>query len=106
MSQECDVSLGEHFRQSAAVPAGEDLTRYPRTLDDDLNLCAAAGVHLVFAPPVEEVYPSSFATRVSVSGLTAVGAANSARAILMGYTDSRGQSCSACVHRTRALTLA
>jgi pantoate--beta-alanine ligase len=36
----------------------EDLDRYPRTLDDDLALCAAEGVALVFAPPVTEVYPA------------------------------------------------
>ncbi|HEX8781063.1 MAG TPA: pantoate--beta-alanine ligase [Nocardioides sp.] len=37
--------------------AGEDLDRYPRTLDDDLALCALHGVDVVFAPSVEEVYP-------------------------------------------------
>ena len=35
----------------------EDLDRYPRTLDADLELCAAEGVDVVFAPEVEEVYP-------------------------------------------------
>ncbi len=37
--------------------AGEDLDRYPRTLDADLEICAAAGVDVVFAPSTEEVYP-------------------------------------------------
>jgi pantoate--beta-alanine ligase len=37
--------------------AGEDLDRYPRTLDDDLELCEREGVDIVFAPSVEEVYP-------------------------------------------------
>jgi pantoate--beta-alanine ligase len=36
---------------------GEDLDRYPRTLAADLEVCAAEGVDVVFAPPVEEVYP-------------------------------------------------
>jgi pantoate--beta-alanine ligase len=36
--------------------AGEDLDRYPRTLDADLEVAAAAGADIVFAPPVEEVY--------------------------------------------------
>ncbi|MBU7598148.1 pantoate--beta-alanine ligase [Streptomyces sp. P38-E01] len=37
--------------------AGEDLDRYPRTLDADLALAAAAGADLVVAPAAEEVYP-------------------------------------------------
>ena len=36
----------------------EDLDRYPRTLDDDLAMCADEGVHLVFAPSAAEMYPS------------------------------------------------
>ena len=37
--------------------AGEDLDRYPRTLEADLDLCAASGADVVFAPSVDEVYP-------------------------------------------------
>ena len=37
--------------------AGEDLDRYPRTLEADLDLCAREGVDVVFAPGVDEVYP-------------------------------------------------
>jgi pantoate--beta-alanine ligase len=36
---------------------GEDLDRYPRTLDADADAARAAGVDVVFAPPVQEVYP-------------------------------------------------
>jgi pantoate--beta-alanine ligase len=36
---------------------GEDLARYPRTLEADLDLCRAHGVDVVFAPAVSEVYP-------------------------------------------------
>jgi pantoate--beta-alanine ligase len=35
----------------------EDLDRYPRTLDEDLAMCARAGVSLVFAPTAAEMYP-------------------------------------------------
>ena len=37
--------------------AGEDLDRYPRTPDADLELLAANGVALVFAPSAAEMYP-------------------------------------------------
>ncbi|WP_030757838.1 pantoate--beta-alanine ligase [Streptomyces griseus] len=37
--------------------AGEDLDRYPRTLDADLELAFGAGASAVFAPSADEVYP-------------------------------------------------
>ena len=60
----------------------EDLDRYPKDLDGDLAAAAAEGVDVVFAPPVEEMYPgfpSPPLTTVSVSGLTD-GLCGSARA--------------------------
>src|SRR5688572_23374693 len=35
----------------------EDLSRYPRDLKRDLNLCRAEGVDVVFAPGDAEMYP-------------------------------------------------
>ncbi|MCS7050626.1 MAG: pantoate--beta-alanine ligase, partial [Thermomicrobium sp.] len=46
----------------------EDYARYPRDLERDLRLVELEGVTLVFAPPVEEMYPPGFATTVVVSG--------------------------------------
>jgi pantoate--beta-alanine ligase len=48
----------------------EDFQRYPRDLEGDLAACEAAGVDLVFAPGLSEIYPPGEATRVRVSGLT------------------------------------
>ena len=36
---------------------GEDLDRYPRTLEADLMICADHGVDVVFVPDVTQVYP-------------------------------------------------
>jgi pantoate--beta-alanine ligase len=60
----------------------EDLDRYPRDLSGDLAAAGAEGVDIVFAPPVEEMYPGFPArplTAVSVAGLTD-GLCGSARA--------------------------
>ncbi len=42
----------------------DDLAAYPRTFDDDLAMCAAEGVDVVFAPVVDAVYPAGSSTRV------------------------------------------
>lgn len=42
----------------------EDFSKYPRTLERDLELCAAAGADIVFAPSNEEVYPKGYSTYV------------------------------------------
>ena len=48
----------------------EDLDRYPRTLDADLEVCAAEGVDVVFAPAVEEMYPGGFSHDSVADGVT------------------------------------
>ena len=48
----------------------EDLGRYPRDLDGDVEKCAREGAELVFAPSVPEMYPEGERTRVHVAELT------------------------------------
>ncbi|MGD9958489.1 pantoate--beta-alanine ligase [Nocardioides sp.] len=55
--QEADVVVVSIFVNPMQFGPGEDLTRYPRTLDADLDVCAAHGVQVVFCPTVTEVYP-------------------------------------------------
>ena len=48
----------------------EDLGAYPRQLAADKRLLKDEGVALLWAPPVEVMYPAGFATTVSVAGLS------------------------------------
>ena len=55
------VGLDGHVSVSVFVnptqfSPGEDLDRYPRSLEDDVEVCAREGADLVFAPAVETVY--------------------------------------------------
>ena len=47
----------------------EDLNRYPRPLERDLELCDKAGVDLVFHPQPAVLYPPDYRTFVEVTGL-------------------------------------
>ncbi|MEI6229880.1 MAG: pantoate--beta-alanine ligase [Actinomycetes bacterium] len=53
------------FVNPTQFSANEDFDRYPRTLQADIDLCAASGADVVFAPAVSEVYPTG-ATEVTV----------------------------------------
>src|SRR2546429_2059213 len=46
-----------------------DYTRYPRNEARDLAICKEEAIDIVFAPPVEEVYPPGFDTVVAVGAI-------------------------------------
>jgi pantoate--beta-alanine ligase len=46
-----------------------DLDRYPRDEPRDLSICEAEGIDLVFAPPVEEIYPPGSDTTIHVGAI-------------------------------------
>jgi pantoate--beta-alanine ligase len=48
----------------------EDFSAYPRDEQGDWQKLASARTDLLYAPPVEDMYPDDFATRVEVIGLT------------------------------------
>ncbi len=54
------------FINPAQFGPGEDLSRYPRDLDADLDLLRHHGVGFVYVPAVSEVYPEGFETWVDV----------------------------------------
>lgn len=67
-----DAVLVTVFVNPLQFAAGEDLERYPRTLDADVALLAAEGVDLVLAPTRDEVYPLRQEVQVSAGRLGAV----------------------------------
>jgi len=69
---ECDLVVMSLFVNPTQFGPGEDLDGYPRDRAGDERIAADAGVDLVYAPAVAEVYPPGFATAVEVGGLTDV----------------------------------
>ncbi|TMK66031.1 MAG: pantoate--beta-alanine ligase [Actinobacteria bacterium] len=70
--EDCATVVVSLFVNPAQFGTGEDLGAYPRDEQRDAALAAELGVDVLFAPPVEEVYPPGFDTAVSVGGLTDV----------------------------------
>src|SRR5271170_5760055 len=66
--EHCDVTVVSLFVNPAQFNERADLERYPRDERRDAQLAGAEGADLLFAPPVEEVYPRGFATSVEVLG--------------------------------------
>jgi len=66
----CDVVVVSVFVNPAQFGPNEDFNAYPRDLTRDAGLLAEYNVDYVFAPSVEEIYPSGFSTYVTVEGLT------------------------------------
>jgi pantoate--beta-alanine ligase len=54
---ECGFVVVTVFVNPTQFNEPADYARYPRTLDADLVFCKARGANVVFAPPVEEMYP-------------------------------------------------
>jgi len=54
--EQSDTVVVTIFVNPMQFSPAEDLTRYPRTLDADLAVCATEGADIVFAPSAEEVY--------------------------------------------------
>ncbi|MCL4110321.1 UNVERIFIED_CONTAM: hypothetical protein GTU68_006598 [Idotea baltica] len=69
---ECDFVVTTIFVNPTQFGPNEDFDKYPRTLEDDLAKCKAAGADLVFVPDVAIMYPKGSETTVRVAGPTEV----------------------------------
>ncbi|MBO4548702.1 MAG: pantoate--beta-alanine ligase [Abditibacteriota bacterium] len=52
--------------------AGEDLDKYPRTLDRDAAACREAGADVLFAPAAQDMYPRGFSSWAQTEGITEI----------------------------------
>jgi pantoate--beta-alanine ligase len=68
--EECDLVVVSIFVNPTQFGPAEDLDKYPRDLPRDQELCARAGVDLVFHPEPREIYPAGACTWVDVEGMT------------------------------------
>jgi pantoate--beta-alanine ligase len=70
-SKRADRVIVTIFVNPAQFAEGEDLDRYPRTEDDDLEKLRPFDPDIVFAPPASEIYPDGFDATVTVGGPSA-----------------------------------
>lgn len=68
-NQACDLTAVSIFVNPTQFGPNEDLAKYPRTLTADLAALATRRVDLVFAPPVEQIYPPGHDTFVEVGAV-------------------------------------
>ncbi len=62
--RDCDVAVTTIFVNPTQFAPHEDLQKYPRTLENDLDLLAGAECELAFVPSAQEIYPPGATTFV------------------------------------------
>ncbi|HWZ84415.1 MAG TPA: pantoate--beta-alanine ligase [Terriglobales bacterium] len=67
---QCDVVAVSLFVNPTQFGPTEDLARYPRPFEHDCELLEKEGVAILFAPPVDEMYPKGEGSWVVVEGLS------------------------------------
>lgn len=67
-SRECDLTIVTIFVNPTQFGPGEDFSKYPRKLTEDLELLGGHGAQLVFAPSTDSMYAAGHATHVEVAG--------------------------------------
>jgi len=68
--KECAPVYASIFLNPTQFGPNEDLSRYPRPLEADIDKLTSAKVDGLFLPDAREIYPSGFATYVHVEGLS------------------------------------
>ena len=69
-SEHAEQVVATLFVNPAQFAPNEDFDTYPRNEKDDRQMFQEAGADLLFAPPIEEIYPAGHVTKVHVEGLS------------------------------------
>lgn len=70
LRQRCDTLVTSLFVNPTQFEREDDLEAYPRDLEGDAKLADEAGVDVLFAPEVDEVYPGGSTSLVEVAGVS------------------------------------
>lgn len=62
--EKADKVIVSIFVNPAQFGPNEDFDRYPRILEEDLELCRQKGVEIAFNPNISEMYPEGYSTYV------------------------------------------
>jgi pantoate--beta-alanine ligase len=68
--KECSPVYASIFVNPTQFAPNEDLSRYPRPLEADVEKLAKSGVDGLFLPSAEEMYPAGFSTYLHVEGIS------------------------------------
>ena len=67
---DCSRVYASIFLNPTQFGPNEDLSKYPRTFERDVEQLNNAGVDVLFAPDAKEIYPVGFRSYVNVEGLS------------------------------------
>lgn len=67
--EECDICVTTIFVNPSQFGPSEDLDKYPRTLDADLDALGSLGVQIAFVPEADAVYGPKHATWIEVGSV-------------------------------------
>ncbi|RMG01384.1 MAG: pantoate--beta-alanine ligase [Nitrospirae bacterium] len=68
--EENDITVVSIFVNPTQFGPGEDLEKYPRDIEGDMEKLEAEGVDILFLPEAVDIYPEGYSTYVNVEGIT------------------------------------